>query len=61
MITKISCSCGNTDVKKAKYYHGMLGYEAIICTCCGAYSDHTAEHPKDDWSTIYLKSIGILI
>lgn len=61
MITKITCACGNTDVKKAIHYHGCLGYEAIVCTCCGGYSDHTAEHPADDWSKDYLKSKGIKI
>lgn len=61
MITKITCSCGNTDVKKAKHYHGCLGYEAIVCTVCGGYSDHTTEHPKDDWSISYLKSQGIAV
>jgi len=61
MITKMACACGNTDVKKGIYYHGMLGYEAIICTCCGRYSDHLGEHEKDEWSISYLKTLGIII
>jgi len=61
MITKISCSCGNTDIKKAKYYHGLLGYEAIVCNCCGSYSDYYGMHPKDEWSISYLKSFGISV
>ena len=61
MITKMSCACGNTDVTKAKHYHGCLGYEAIVCTCCGRYSDHIGEHAKDDWSKIYLKGFGIFL
>jgi hypothetical protein len=50
MITKFTCSCGNTDPSKAKYYDGCLGYEALICTCCGRYYDHTGEHEPDNWS-----------
>ena len=53
-IIKFNCSCGNTDTSKAKYYHGLLGYEALICTICGRYSDHTAEHAPDDWSKTYI-------
>lgn len=53
MIIKFNCSCGNTDSKKAKHYEGMLGYEAIVCTCCGTYYDCTGEHPADDWSNNY--------
>jgi len=54
MITKFNCSCGNTDPKKAKHYDGMLGYEAIVCMCCGRYYDYTGEHPADDWSKCYI-------
>ena len=50
MITKFTCTCGNTDPSKAKYYDGCLGYEAIVCKCCGKYYDHTGEHEPDDWS-----------
>jgi hypothetical protein len=32
MIIAFKCNCGNTDPKKAKFYDGSLGYEAIICT-----------------------------
>ena len=57
----MNCSCGNTDVKKALYYDGCLGYDAIVCTCCGRYSDYNGEHSKDDWSADYLKSKGIKV
>ena len=49
MITKFTCKCGNTDPSKAKHYDGCLGYEAIVCKCCGRYYD-TEEHEADDWS-----------
>jgi hypothetical protein len=39
MIIAFDCTCGNTDPKKAKFYDGALGYEAIICTVCGTYYD----------------------
>jgi len=54
MITKFTCSCGNNDPKKAKYYDGCLGYKAIVCTLCGAYYDHTGEHEPDEWSKTYV-------
>jgi len=54
MITSFTCSCGNTDPKKAKVYEGMLGYEAIICTDCGRYYDHTGEHQADEFSKSYV-------
>jgi hypothetical protein len=50
MITKFTCSCGNTDPKKAKAYDGCLGYSALVCKVCGIYYDHTGEHPADKWS-----------
>jgi len=40
MITKFTCKCGNTDPKKAHFYDGALGYEALVCKVCGAYYDH---------------------
>mgnify|MGYP006966086765 FL=1 len=55
MITKFSCSCGNTDPQKAKAYDGCLGYEALICKCCGRYYDYAGEHPADDWSKQFVK------
>ena len=58
MITKFTCSCGNTDPKKALEYDGALGYEAIICTVCGAYYDLNGEYPKDGWSENYIKNHG---
>jgi hypothetical protein len=55
MIIKFTCSCGNTDPKKAKFYDGALGYEAIVCKCCGRYSDFDNDgkeriNEPDDWS-----------
>jgi len=54
MITKFICTCGNTNPKKAKSYDGCLGYEALICTCCGTYYDYTGKHEPDDWSKKYI-------
>lgn len=54
MITKFKCECGNNDPAKAKYYDGSLGYEAIVCTECGIYTDHYGEHEADDWSLAYI-------
>lgn len=50
MITKFSCSCGNTNPAKTVTYDGALGYEAIVCTVCGNYHDHTREHQADEFS-----------
>jgi hypothetical protein len=57
MITKFTCSCGNTDPGKAKAYDGCLGYEALVCTVCGRYYDNAGEHPLDDWSRNYVADI----
>lgn len=54
MITKIECKCGNTNPANAHYYDGCLGYDAIICTVCGSYSDHNGEHAPDDWSKQFI-------
>lgn len=55
MIIKITCPCGNTNPKQAYEYDGMLGYEAIVCTVCGAYSDWTGIHYADEWSKQFIK------
>jgi hypothetical protein len=55
MVTQFSCTCGNTDPKKVHEYDGMLGYEALVCTECGRYSDHMGEHAADEWSKHYLQ------
>ena len=54
MIISFNCSCGNTEPKKAHYYDGCLGYEAIICKVCGNYSDHNGEHEADAWSKQFI-------
>lgn len=56
-ILSFSCSCGNQNPKDAIEYDGSLGYEAIICKKCGAYSDHSGEQPADEWS---LKLAGLV-
>lgn len=56
MLIAFSCKCGNNDVKKCKEYDGCLGYEAVVCTVCGRYSDQDEEHEPDDWS---LKFVGL--
>jgi hypothetical protein len=56
MIVEFTCPCGNNDPKKAKHYDGALGYEALICTVCGRYFDHTeGEHEPDEWSKQFVK------
>jgi hypothetical protein len=55
-IKSFTClECGNKDPNKTKFYDGVLGYEAIICTECGAFSDHLGFFPADEWS---LEMIG---
>lgn len=54
MITKFTCTCGNTDPKKAKAYEGCLGYQALICTCCGRYYDHIGKHDADKFSKSFV-------
>lgn len=41
-ITK-PCKCGANKPEYFKEYDGALGYEAIICSVCGSYSDHDSE------------------
>jgi hypothetical protein len=43
------------DRNKTQFYEGVLGYEAIICTECGAFSDHLGFFPANQWS---LEMIG---
>jgi hypothetical protein len=54
MITKLECTCGNTDPRKAKAYDGCMGYEAIICTECGRYSDHEGTHEPNEFSILFI-------
>jgi hypothetical protein len=54
MITKFNCTCGNTDSNKAVLYEGCLGYEAIICKCCGRYYDENDEHDADEFSMSFI-------
>jgi hypothetical protein len=51
MVIKFTCECGNTDPNKTHFYDGCLGYEAIVCKCCGRYSDHSGSYPADNWSS----------
>ena len=57
MITKFNCTCGNTDPKKAYAYDGCLGYEALVCKCCGKYYDQTGEHNSDEWSLQFVTKL----
>lgn len=43
-------NCDNTDPNEVVLYNGLLGYEASICKCCGAYADHEKSYDADDWS-----------
>jgi hypothetical protein len=54
MVTSFTCICGNTDPKKVREYHGALGYEALICRCCGRYYDTEGNHDADDFSKPYI-------
>lgn len=56
MIHQFKCECGNTDTTKAVEYDGALGYEAIVCKCCGTYYDHSGIHQKDSWSSQYIEN-----
>jgi hypothetical protein len=56
MIIEFKCKCGNSNPSDAYEYSGMLGYEAIVCTVCGAYSDYTGWHYPDEWSMQYIKN-----
>ena len=49
MIIKIEkpCFCGNKDKNEFLEYNGSLGYEAIICKKCGAYSDREKAYNAD--------------
>lgn len=48
MIMSFKCThCGNNDKDKAKEYDGLLGYEAVICDCCGWTFDHNGAHPPE--------------
>jgi hypothetical protein len=58
MIISFKCPCGNQDPKQTKEYDGCLGYEAIICTTCGAIHDHTGIHPADDFSRQFIKVLN---
>ena len=61
MIVSFNCTCGNDDVGKAVEYDGAVGYEAIICTACGRYSDSEGVHEKDTWSMEFIKAEGLTI
>jgi hypothetical protein len=60
MVISINCPCGNTNPKHTLEYDGMLGYEAVVCTVCGRYSDFDLEgkerqNEPDDWSKKFIK------
>jgi hypothetical protein len=60
MIIAFDCKCGNKDPKKAKFYDGALGYEAIVCTVCGIYYDFDEQgkprtNEPDEWSKKYIR------
>ncbi len=54
MVTQFKCQCGNQDPTNVQEYDGLLGYEALICKCCGRYSDHFGEHDADKFSKQFL-------
>lgn len=58
MVTKFECeNCKNNDPRRTRVYDGMLGYEAIYCTVCGAYFDHEAFHLPDKSSFEYISKL----
>ena len=57
MVIEFDCECGNNDPKKTYLYDGALGYEAVVCQCCGRYYDHYGEHEKDEWSEQYMMMV----
>ncbi len=59
MVKTFSCKCGNKDPHQTVEYHGLLGYEALICKKCGRYSDYSGDHEpeKDKNSILYFENI----
>lgn len=58
MITKFTCTCGNTNPKKAYNYDGALGYEAMVCLICGNYSDFSGNYEADYWSKELINAVN---
>ncbi len=55
-LTSFDChNCDNNDPKQSVLYDGLLGYQAVICSCCGAYGDHLDSYPADEWSLEIIK------
>lgn len=54
MVTEFNCKCGNTDPKQVKEYEGCLGYEALICTCCGRFYDHHGINNPNNFSLAFV-------
>jgi hypothetical protein len=66
MIKRFICDCGNKDPKKAYAYDGCLGYEAIVCTCCGRYYDFDEQgkfrkNQPDDWSKQFVNIVADVV
>lgn len=57
MIVKIeqACKCGNKNIRDFIEYDGSLGYEAVICTKCGRYSDYSGDYEPNEWSKEYIR------
>ena len=50
-VIEFKCqTCGTNEVSDAHEYDGMIGYEAIICKKCGAYSDSYGHFAAEAWS-----------
>ena len=41
-------NCGSSKLSDFEEYHGLLGYEAIICKHCGYLYDDTGAHSPED-------------
>ena len=58
MIINALCPCGNIDSSLFYEYDGCLGYEAIVCKCCGRYSDYTGMHQANEWSEAFIIKVA---
>lgn len=54
-VKTFTCPCGNTNPERTAFYDGGLGYEAVICTDCGNYSDFNGENKADEWSLAFVR------
>ena len=56
MVTKFYCTCGNTNPQNAYHYHGLLGYELLICRICGKSYDFGREHEPNEFTKQFINT-----